>query len=263
MFDRFEEISIEVRDKVAIVTLNHPEMRNALTSRLVRELLTAIPELDVEEGIHAIMLTGSGSAFCSGGDIGEFSEIMKKSAPELYQEARLSTPLFELGARVRTPLIAAVNGSALGGGCGLVAMCHLAIASERAKFGLTELKLGLVPFVILPWIRRVVGEKNALRMMLSADVFSAQEAKDLGLVYAVVAHDELLPSAHKLASKIASYSPLAVRMSLDSFYTTENLAFHESLEYLSSLRIISFLSEDLREGATSFLEKRKPEWKGR
>ena len=258
-----QEIAIEVRDGVATVTLNRPETRNALTRRLVGELLAAIPELDTEKGVRAIVLTGADPAFCAGGDIGEFSETLQKSAPELYQEARWSTPLFELGAKVRTPLIAAVNGSALGGGCGLAAMCHLAVASERAKFGLTELKLGLAPFVILPWIRRAVGDRNALRMMLVADVFSAQAAKDLGLVHAVVAHDELLPEAHRLAAQIASYSPLAVRLGLDSFYNTENLGLPESLAYLSALRIVSFLSEDLREGATAFLEKRKPEWEGR
>lgn len=263
MYVDYQELTVGIEDRVATVTLNRPDIRNPLTNRLVEELLSVIPALDDNQEVGAIIITGSGSAFCAGGDINEFAETLQKSAPELYREARWSTPLFGLGAKVRTPLIAAINGPALGGGCGIAAMCHLAIASDKAKFGLTELRLGIVPFVILPWIRRAVGEKNALRMMLTADVFSAEEAKELGLVHEVVPHDELLSAAKKLATQIAAYSPLAVRLSLDSFYSTENMDLDEALDYLSTLRIISFLSEDLKEGATAFFEKRKPQWKGR
>ncbi|MCF8563247.1 enoyl-CoA hydratase/isomerase family protein [Alicyclobacillus tolerans] len=259
----YRELVVEVDDYVATVTLNNPEMRNPLTNRLVEELMHALSALDADDAVRAIVLTGSGSAFCAGGNIQEFAATLQKTAPELYKDARRSTPLFQLGSQVRTPLIAAVNGAALGGGCGLAAMCHLALASDKAKFGTTELKLGLVPFVILPWIRRAVGERKALQMMLTAQVFTAQEAKELGLVHKVVAHEELLQQAHWLARQIASYSPLAVGLSLNAFYTTEQAGLTEALDYLSTLRIVSFLSEDLREGSRAFLEKRKPEWKGR
>lgn len=259
----YREIVFDVNDQIATITLNRPDLRNPLTNRLTEELMDAIRAADNDDQVRVIVLTGSGSAFCAGGDIQEFSQNLSKPAPKLYEEGRWSTQLFELGAQVRTPLIASVNGPALGGGCGLVAMCHMAIASDRAKFGTTELRVGIVPFVILPWIRRAVGERNALEMMLTADIFFAERAKELGLVQRVVPHDQLEAETKKTARLIAFYSPLATRLGLDAFYATHSMNLQESLDYLSNLRIISFLSEDLREGSTAFLEKRQPEWKGR
>jgi methylglutaconyl-CoA hydratase len=259
----FREIAVGVDGHIATVELNLPEYRNPLTNRMVEELIHAIRTLDEDREVRVIVLTGRGPAFCAGGDIREFRKNLSKPAPQLYDETLWSNQLFELGAEVRTTLIASVNGPALGGGCGLVAMCHLAIASDQAQFGTTELRLGLVPFVILPWIRRAVGEKNALEMMLTAEVFSAERARDMGLVQRVVPHERLREETRKVAEQIASYSPLALRLSLDAFFSTKQMGLKESFNYLGNLRMVSFMSEDLREGATAFMEKRKPVWKGR
>jgi enoyl-CoA hydratase/carnithine racemase len=260
---KYETILYDVKEGIAIITLNQPEMRNPLSKQTTEELTYAIQQSDKDPNIKAMIITGSGKAFSAGGNLNEFKENFTKSVPVLHVEGRESTQLFQLGATVKTPIIASVNGPALGGGCGLVAMCHIAIASEKAKLGLTELRLGIVPFVILPWIRRAVGDRKAMELMLSAEVFSAEKAKELNLVHRVVPHNQLEEETWKLAKTIASFSPLAVQLALDAFYTTDQMDLMKSLNYLSTLRIVSFCSEDLKEGAAAFLEKRSPIWKGR
>jgi enoyl-CoA hydratase/carnithine racemase len=259
----YETIIYEVREGIATITLNQPEMRNPLSKQTTEELTDAIQRGDYDANVKAIIITGSGKAFSAGGNLNEFKENFSKSVPDLHVEGRESTQLFKLGATVKTPLIASVNGPALGGGCGLVAMCHIAIASEEAKLGLTELRLGIVPFVILPWIKRAVGDRKAMELMLSAEILSAEKAKELNLVHRVVPHNQLEEETWKLARTIASFSPLAVQLALDAFYTTDQMELMKALNYLSTLRLVSFCSEDLKEGAAAFLEKRAPVWRGR
>jgi enoyl-CoA hydratase/carnithine racemase len=259
----YETILFEEINSVAKITLNLPEMRNPLTEKSTQELILAIREADRDPNIRAIILTGAGKAFSAGGNLNEFKKNLERTAPELYVEGRESTELFKLGTEVTTPLIACVNGPALGGGTGLVAMCHLAIASTEAKLGLTELRLGLVPFVIMPWVRRAVGERKMMEMMLTAEILSAEQAKEINLVHRVVSPDELETETLKLARQLASFSPLAVKLSLDAFFNTEQMDMRKSFDYLSTLRLVSFMSEDLKEGASAFLEKRQPTWRGK
>jgi enoyl-CoA hydratase/carnithine racemase len=260
---KYETILYDVKEGIATITLNQPELRNPLSKQTAEELTDAIQQNDADPNVKVMIITGSGKAFSAGGNLNEFKENFTKSVPDLHVEGRESTRLFQLGATVKTPIIASVNGPALGGGCGLVAMCHIAIASEEAKLGLTELRLGIVPYVILPWIRRAVGDRKAMELMLSAEVFSAEKAKELNLVHRVVPHNQLEEETWKLAKTIASFSPLAVQLALDAFYTTDQMDLMKSLNYLSTLRLVSFCSEDLKEGAAAFLEKRSPVWRGR
>lgn len=259
----YETILYEVTDNIAKITMNLPEMRNPLTVQLTNELAEAIRIADKSEDVHAIILTGAGKAFSAGGNLNEFKENFQKPVPQLHREGYESTELFKLGATVKTPIIASVNGPALGGGTGLVAMSHIAVASDQAKLGLTELKLGLVPFVILPWVRRAVGNRRVMEMMLTAEIITAEKAKEYELVHRVVPHDQLEEETWSLAKTIASHSPLAVSLGMDAYFTTEQMDFMKSFDYLSNLRLVSFQSEDLKEGASAFLEKRTPEWVGR
>ncbi|TDL75286.1 enoyl-CoA hydratase/isomerase family protein [Rhodococcus qingshengii] len=259
----YETILYEEKENVAKVTLNLPEMRNPLTEKSTRELVHAIRKADRNPEIRVIILTGAGKAFSAGGNLNDFKKNLERTAPDLYFEGKESTELFKLGAEVTTPLIASVNGPALGGGTGLVAMCQLAVASTEAKLGLTELKLGLVPFVIMPWVRRVVGDRKMMEMMLTAEIYSAEQAKELNLVHRVVSPVDLENETWKLAKQVASFSPLAVKLSLDAFYNTEQMDLIKSFDYLTTLRLVSFMSEDLKEGASAFLEKRKPSWNGK
>jgi enoyl-CoA hydratase/carnithine racemase len=252
-----------VQEGIAKITLNMPEMRNPLTTRSTSELIARIEEADKDDSVRAIILTGNGTAFCAGGNLNEFRENFSKGVPELYWEGRDSTRLFELGAIIRTPLIASVNGPAFGGGCGLAAMCHLAIASDQAQFGTTELRLGLIPFVILPWIRRAVGERKAMEMMLTADILSAEQALEIGLIHRLTTAERLEADTWQLAKKVASYSPLAVKLGIEAFRSTEQTDLLTSFAHLNTLRLVSFKSNDLKEGAAAFLEKRAPVWEGK
>jgi len=258
-----ELLRCEMKDAVATVWLNHPERRNALSRRLVDDLIDTLVALDGDDAVHAIILTGSGSTFCSGADLEEFSRVGSLAPADLYHEAFHAADLFRLGSRLHKPLIGAVNGPALGGGLGLVAMCHLVVASERARFGTTELRVGLIPFVILPLVRRAVGEKQALKLMLLAEPVTADEAYRIGLVQTVVSSDRVLDEAYRWAQTVAGFSSLAVTMGLDAFFSTQDSDVETSFGYLARLRVLSFLSEDLQEGARAFLEKRDPVWRGR
>lgn len=259
----FQTIVYEVTEHIAKITLNIPEKRNPLTIKLTEDLMNAIKKADEDPIVRVIILTGAGDAFCAGGDLNEFKENLTKETPALFEEGLATTELFKLPAILRTPIIASVNGAALGGGAGLVAMSHLAIASEKAKLGLTELNLGLVPFVIFPWVRRAVGNRRAMEMMLTAEIIDAKKAGEDGLVHRVVPHEKLEEETLKIANRIATHSPLAVRLAMETYFNTEQMDFMKSFDYLSTLRIVSFQSEDLKEGASAFLEKRKPNWQGK
>ncbi|WP_156289700.1 enoyl-CoA hydratase/isomerase family protein [Oceanobacillus salinisoli] len=259
----YETIRYEESEHIAKITLNLPEQRNPLSEVVVEELIDAVRKADKDDNVRVIILTGEGKAFSAGGNINDFEKNLAKTAPEHYFEGLESTEVFRLGAEINTPLIASVNGAALGGGTGLVAMSHIAIASSTAKLGLTELRLGLVPFVIMPWVRRAVGDRKMLELMLTADIITAEQAKEVDLVHRVVPPEDLEKETLEVARKIASYSPLAVKLSLDAFFNTEQMDLMKSFDYLSTLRLVSFMSEDLNEGAKAFLEKRTPNWKGK
>lgn len=262
-FMGYETVKYEQTGHIVKITLNLPEQRNPLTEQLTKDLVQAIRRADNDEVIRAIIVTGEGKAFSAGGNLNEFKKNFEKSVPDLYDEGIKSNALFRLGTEVATPIISSVNGAALGGGTGFVAMSHIAIASDQAKLGLTELRLGIAPFAILPWVRRAVGERRVMEMMLTAEILSAKEAEELNLVHRVVPHDQLEEETWKVAETISSYSPMAVRLALDAFYSTEQVDLDKSFDMLSTLRLVSFRSEDVKEGASAFLEKRQPLWQGR
>lgn len=258
-----EKLLYEVQDRVAIITMNDEKNRNALSTEMTDLLIAALREANSDANVGAIVLTGNGPSFCAGGNLAEFKEFLAMDVPTLYEDGLRSTQLFQMRKELTKPLIGAINGAALGGGTGIVALCHIAIGSEHAKCGLTELKLGLVPYVILPLVRRAVGERQMLELMLSARILSADEAKDIGLLHEVVPSEQLMPLAFKKAKEMANYSPLAVKMGLRAFEETAEMGVEEAMRVLSTMRLVSFKSEDVREGAQAFLEKRMPQWSGK
>ncbi|WP_431026967.1 enoyl-CoA hydratase/isomerase family protein [Lysinibacillus sp. LZ02] len=258
-----KKVLYSIVDNVAVITMNDEQSRNALSTQMTEELIAALTKANEDTHIGAIVLTGAGSSFCAGGNLAEFKQFLEMDVPELYEDGLSSTRLFQMRNQLIKPVIGAINGPALGGGTGLAALCHIAIGSEKSKLGLTELKLGLVPYVILPLVRRAVGERRMMELMLSARVLDANEAKEVGLLHEVVPHGQLLESALLQAKAIASYSPLGVKMALRAFEETAEMGVEEAMRVLSTMRLISFKSEDLREGAKAFLEKRSPQWSGK
>lgn len=245
------------------LTLNRPDKRNAFNTALLTALDEALEQAEADPAVRVVVMTGAGGTFCAGADIREFQSSLHRPVPEVYEEGRLLVRLFQRGAKFEKPLIAAVNGAALGGGVGLVALCHFALAAEEARLGATELRIGMWPMVIYPALVRSVGERKALQMSLTADIYSAQEAAWLGLVDKVVPGAELEEATGELAQKLAGWSPVAVRFGLRSAHMTRDMPVHEALEALNSLRQMLQQTDDLHEGTTAFFEKRAPRWRGR
>ncbi len=258
----YQQVTVEQEGRVRVVFMNRPEKRNALSEKMAAELIAALEEADADPGVGAVVLSGKGDAFCAGGDLADFAQMAAKTAPVLHREGAASTELFKAGQKMSKPLVAAVNGHAMGGGCGLVAMCHLAVASEKAKFGTPEIKVGMFPFVIFPLLVRAVGARRALEMALTGRFLDAAEAERFGLVNRVLPEETFFPETIKLAAGLAEKSPLVMRLGLNACYTTMDMEINKAFDYLNTLRVIDFMSEDLKEGAMAFIQKRSPQWKG-
>ncbi len=260
---KYEYLILEQEGRVRVIFMNRPEKRNALNEKMVAELISALNNADADTSVSAVVLTGKGESFCAGGDLGDFAQAAVKTAPVLHQEGVATTELFKMGLKMTKPLVAAVNGHAIGGGCGLAAMCHLVLASEKAKFGTPEIKVGIFPFVIFPLLIRAVGPRRALEMALTGRSISATEAREIGLVNLVCHPGDLHRESMALAAEVAGWSPLVLRLGLNAFNTIMDMEINKAFDYLNTLRVIDFMSDDLKEGATAFIQKRAPQWKGR
>jgi enoyl-CoA hydratase/carnithine racemase len=257
-----ETLLVEVRDGVATVTLNRPEARNALNRTLVRELGEALAALDGNADVRAIVLRGAGDrAFCAGADLkGSFQDAPILEARE--QHAGLARILDGI-PRMRTPVIGQVHGYALAGGCGLAAACDVVVAADDAVFGLPEIKLGLLPLMVLAPILRAAAPKRVLHLVLTGAELPAREALAIGLVSQVVPRAELDGTVQALARTLAGYSPATLAVAKEAFYTALELDHAHALSYLRDLLTIVARSEDAQEGIAAFLAKRPPRWTGR
>jgi enoyl-CoA hydratase/carnithine racemase len=247
-----DALHVETRGRVLWLALNRPDKRNALTSELCRDLVDAVHHGNRDTGIGAIVLTGNGPAFCAGMDLKEVAHLDPKSLSNVHEQ------LFTMGARVGKPLVAAVNGAALGGGLGLAANCHVLLASEGSKFGLTEIRLGLWPFLVYQAVARALGERRTVELALTGRIFEAEEAKMMGLVHEITA--EPAARAMEIAQQLADSSPTAIRSGLG--FVDEARGKDPLLASQIARRIREELmgSPDFQEGIRAFLEKRKPNW---
>ena len=244
---------------VALIRLNRPEALNALNSKLLGELSDALDKAEADDGVRCLVLTGSERAFAAGADIKEMSD---KSYAQMFAQDFFGGPARRI-EQCRKPIIAAVSGFALGGGCELAMLCDFIIASETAKFGQPEINLGVVPGIggtqRLP---RAVGKAKAMDMVLTARMMDAAEAERAGLVSRVVPADKLMDEALAAATKIAGQSPLAVSMNKElvnaAFETTLSTGVIMERRLFHSL----FAFDDQKEGMAAFVEKRKPDFKG-
>jgi enoyl-CoA hydratase len=258
----YETITVEHRDAVTLITLNRPKALNALNSEVLEELISAFAEYEADASQRCAVLTGSGDkAFAAGADIKEMAD---KPAADFYNEDFFSRWTSHLVKTTRKPWIAAVNGFALGGGCELAMMADFIIASENAKFGQPEVKLGVAPGMGgSQRLTRAVGKAKAMEMCLTGRMMGAEEAERSGLVARVVPHDTLLDETLKTATAIAAMPPMATVANKEMV----NAAFETTLDQglVMERRIFQILTatEDKAEGMAAFIEKREGQWKGR
>ncbi|KAG9402667.1 putative enoyl-CoA hydratase, mitochondrial [Aphanomyces cochlioides] len=249
-----EFIKTDVQGKVGIITLNRPKALNALCDGLMIEVSEAARAFDKDANISAIILTGSEKAFAAGADI-------KEMATREFIEVYNSTMFASWGdiTKIQKPVIAAVNGFALGGGCELAMMCDMIIAGDKAKFGQPEIKLGTIPGVGgTQRLIRAIGKSKAMHLVLTGDMIDAHQAERDGLVAKVVPADKLLEETLAIANKIASYSQPITRMAKEAVNASFEMSLQESLKYEGRLFYSSFATHDQKEGMAAFVEKRAP-----
>jgi enoyl-CoA hydratase/carnithine racemase len=255
-------ILTSLADGVARITLNRPAVRNALTTPMLRELAAALAAFEADAAARVIVLTGAGDhAFCVGADLHGVGE--RGTTLQARESLGGLAHVLESIARMRTPVIAQVHGFALAGGCGLAAGCDLVVAADDAVFGLPEIRVGLLPLVVMAPILRAVGRKRGLLMILSGERVSAVEALEMGLVSRLVARADLERETSALAARVASWSPAAVGLAKEAAATIEDMEYGKALRYLRELLTLVALSDDAREGIRAFFERRDPEWTGR
>lgn len=256
-----EVVLREDQGRVAILTVNRPDKLNALSQGVRDAMLAHLEAIEDDDAVGVVVLTGAGEkAFIAGADIGEF----EGRSPFDQREAMASPRIFDVMASYPKPVVAMIHGFCLGGGCELAMSCDLRVASDDARFGQPEIKLGLIPggggTQRLP---RLVGMGHAMRLILSGDMIPAAEAKEIGLVEWVVPAEDLRETTLELAGKIAAMSPLTLRVAKEALRASERLPIEEGLLYERDLFSLCFSTEDMKEGVEAFLQKRKPEWKGR
>jgi enoyl-CoA hydratase len=256
-----ENVLIEKRGRIAIVTVNRPDKLNALNIATRNDILEAFEQLAHDDEIRVVVITGAGEkAFIAGADINEFAGMTAIKQRAVMKGRRA----FDSVEDFPKPVIAMINGFALGGGCELAMSCDIRIASTKAKLGQPEIKLGIIPGGGgTQRLTRLVGEGKAMELILTGDMISAEEAQRLGLVNYVVAPEELEAKTIELANKIAEMSPVALAMAKAAVKNSARTTLREGLDAEVDLFALCFSSEDKEEGVRAFIEKRKPEFKGK
>ena len=247
---------------IATLTFNRPEKRNAVSYELIGEMLLALAEAERSDA-EVLIITGAGKAFCSGMDLDNLRAITSRSAEQIRADSETMAKLFRTIYQFPKPTIAAVNGAAMGGGCGIATLCDFTVAADEAKFGYTEVKIGFLPAIVSTFLVLQVGEKRARNLLLTGRVFSAEEAKHLGIVTDVVPGARLMQMARELAETLMLSSPASLRATkrLLSAFNKDELDRRLAMAVEENARIRS--TNDFREGITAFLEKRKPRWSGK
>lgn len=253
----YQNILLHFQDKIAIITINRPQKLNAINKQTIDELSHALSEADTHEDCRVIIITGSGDkAFVAGADIAEFADFDTEQGSDLAENGQ--NILFDFIAYLNTPVIAAINGYALGGGLELAMAAHFRIASANAKMGLPEVSLGLIPgYGGTQRLPQLVGKGKAMELIMSAGMLNAEEAKEWGLVNYVVSQEELMEFTLKIAHKIAQNSPTAIGAAIRAInagYEKSVNGFEVEISEFGSC----FATDDFEEGTTAFLEKRKP-----
>lgn len=260
----YETIITEVRGKTGWIILNREERRNSMNPEMLRELISALKEFEDNKEVISLVLTGAGEkAFCAGMDLGG-GEAMQLGPIDRHELQRTFISLLKAVKELKKPIVARVQGLALGGGLGLMCSCDLILASEEARFGTPEINLGLFPYIIMATLIRNTGSsKKLLEMMLTGEKISAARACEMGFVNQVVEKEKLDDSVEQISTMLNSKSPAILRLGRRAFYTMRDLDYEQAMEYLSGMLALNMQAEDMIEGISAFMEKREPNWQGK
>ncbi len=257
----YQDILYDIEDGIARLTLNIPEKMNRLSIATMKEVVDALNRAKNDEAVRVVVIQAAGDkAFCAGANIADFAGLSPLESRDVF---RAFADLSKVFVDMHKPSIAAVNGLALAGGCGLAIYPDITIASEQAKFGLPEINVGIWSCMVSASLPNLVGRKKALELLITGDMIDAREAERIGLVNRVVPHDQLAQTVTELARKISKKSPAVMRLGRDSYYTLLDMEYGKALEYVLDVLALISSTEDHKEGVASFLEQRKPVWKNR
>jgi methylglutaconyl-CoA hydratase len=258
----YKTLTLAYDGPAATVTLNRPDKRNAISYELIEELHAALHEVEKSQ-THIMILTGAGAAFCSGMDLDNLREITQHTEEENLADSGRTAHIFRALYDFPKVTIAAVNGAALAGGCGLATLCDFTLASTNAKFGYTEVRIGFVPAIVSTFLLRQVGEKQARDLLLSGRIIGPEEAHRLGLVNEIISPENLLARARELADTLAANSPASLLATKRLLRTISHVELDRNIAAAVDENARIRTTHDFREGVNSFLEKRKPSWTGR
>jgi len=260
MTEDYTTILLNKDKKVLWVTLNRPEVHNAFNSVMINELNDVFDEAKEDPGIRVVVLTGRGRSFCAGADLNWMREIIKYSFEQNLEESMNIAELMEKIYALPKPTIAMVNGAAIGGGTGFTSACDIALAADTAQFGLSEVKIGLVPAAISPFVVRKIGESKAREYFLTGQRISAQRAKEINLVNNTFPPDKLRGETDRLVEHLVAAGPEAIKSCKELLYKVPGMSPSEVKEFTARMIAKLRVSEEGQEGMAAFLEKRKPKW---
>jgi methylglutaconyl-CoA hydratase len=247
---------------IATITLNRPDKRNAISYEVIEELLAALDEV-ANSSARVLILTGAGNAFCSGMDLDDLKALVGRSPEQSLKDSEIMARLFRSLYDFPRPTIAAVNGAAIAGGCGVATLCDFTLAVPEAKFGYTEVRIGFVPAIVSTFLLRQVGEKHARDLLLTGRIIGAEEAMRIGLINEVVPAENLMTRARELAALLMENSPASLRATKQLLSDHSRAELDTQIEAAVRENAAIRSTADFREGITSFLEKRKPVWTGK
>jgi methylglutaconyl-CoA hydratase len=249
------QVLYTIEGAVAVVTLNRPEKRNALNDELIAGLKEALKEADSNEAVRVVVITGAGTDFCSGADLSALKKVSESSIIENLEDAQSLMELFVLIRRVRVPVVAAVRGKALAGGCGLATACDIVLAESSARFGYPEVKIGFVPAMVMAILRRNISEKRAFELIARGAEISAREAERIGLINQVFDDASFEKEVERYVSGFEQTSRSAIQLSKRLLYHMDGMTFDAALQSGVEMNAIARLTEDCRKGIARFLKK--------
>ena len=251
----YSQILSETKGAVAHITLNRPEKRNALGDTLVRELLSALTEADADDAIKVVVLRGAGSDFCAGADLAQLEQLSQATVLDNLHDAAAASEMFSKPRRMKKPVIAAVRGRAFAGGAGLATACDLIIAARSAQFAYPEVKIGFVAAMVMAFLRRSLGEKRTLELLVTGKVISADEAERIGFVNRVCNDEDFDVAVDQFAHEIAALSASAVMLTKQLLYQTDGMSFDQSIRAGVDMNAIARMTDDCQNGIKKFLSK--------